>query len=188
MIWTYSSEETILLRRIAVILDSSFKINPRVSSSLPSPALAPLDADPSMPPYDPKTNYLSPRPQFLHYRPNPRVELYLNKERDGQSLDEIFASESSETEVSEAEDCHSDDLQTESDASLANEVKEEEESEELLLISEPNPISTFVGRRRKSCLYLNPIPLVRLWRRLERKGCLNHISLQEESSMLCFLS
>jgi hypothetical protein len=28
------------------------------------------------PPYDPKTNYLSPRPQFLRYRPNPRVELY----------------------------------------------------------------------------------------------------------------
>ncbi|KAL6545878.1 hypothetical protein OROGR_009752 [Orobanche gracilis] len=39
--------------------------------------IAPLDADPFMPPYDPKTNYLSPRPQFLYYKPNPR----LNKEK-----------------------------------------------------------------------------------------------------------
>ena len=150
------SSEKLTVEKDCVNLDSSFKINPRVSSSLPSPALAPLDADPSMPPYDPKTNYLSPRPQFLHYRPNPRVELYLNKERDGQSLDEIFASESSETEVSEAEDCHSDDLQKESDASLANEVKEEEESEELLLISEPNPISTFVGEEKEELLVSEP--------------------------------
>ncbi|KAG6761268.1 hypothetical protein POTOM_034476 [Populus tomentosa] len=150
------SSEKLTVEKDCVNLDSSFKINPRVSSSLPSPALAPLDADPSMPPYDPKTNYLSPRPQFLHYRPNPRVELYLNKERDGQSLDEIFASESSETEVSEAEDCHSDDLQKESDASLANEVKEEEESEELLLTSEPNPISTFVGEEKEELLVSEP--------------------------------
>ncbi|KAJ6896166.1 hypothetical protein NC651_022402 [Populus alba x Populus x berolinensis] len=150
------SSEKLTVEKDCVNLDSSFKINPRVSSSLPSPALAPLDADPSMPPYDPKTNYLSPRPQFLHYRPNPRVELYLNKERDGQSLDEIFASESSESEVSEAEDCHSDDLQKESDASFANEVKEEEESEELLLISEPNPISTFVGEEKEELLVSEP--------------------------------
>ena len=150
------SSKKLTVEKDCVNLDSSFKINPRVSSSLPSPALAPLDADPSMPPYDPKTNYLSPRPQFLHYRPNPRVELYLNKERDGQSLDEIFASESSETEVSEAEDSHSDDLQKESDASLANEVKEEEESEELLLISEPNPNSTFVEEEKEELLVSEP--------------------------------
>ncbi|KAL7119181.1 hypothetical protein ACP275_02G047500 [Erythranthe tilingii] len=47
-----------------------------------SPSIAPLDADPSLPPYDPKTNYLSPRPQFLHYRPNPRIGILLNKEKD----------------------------------------------------------------------------------------------------------
>ncbi|XP_011002485.1 PREDICTED: uncharacterized protein LOC105109458 [Populus euphratica] len=150
------SSEKLTVEKDCVNLDSSCKINPRVSRSLPSPALAPLDADPSMPPYDPKTNYLSPRPQFLHYRPNPRVELYLNKERDGQPLDEIFASESSETEVSEAEDSHSDDLQKESDASLANEVKEEEESEELLLISEPNPISTFLEEEKEELLVSVP--------------------------------
>ncbi|KAJ6409430.1 hypothetical protein OIU84_009016 [Salix udensis] len=140
-----------------VNLDPSFKISPRVSSSLPSPALAPLDADPSLPPYDPKTNYLSPRPRFLHYRPNPRIELYLNKERDGQPLDEIFASEcSSETEVSEAEDSHSDDLHKESDASSANEVIEEAEPEELLPISEPSPIGTFVEEEDEELLVTEP--------------------------------
>ena len=150
------SSENLTMEKDCVNLDPSFEISPRVSSSFPNPALAPLDADPSVPTYDPKTNYLSPRPQFLHYRPNPRIELYQNKERDGQPLEEIFASEcSSETEVSEAEDSHSDDSRKESDASLADEVKEsdasssdevkeEEELEELLLASEPISISTYV--------------------------------------------
>ncbi|KAF9675775.1 hypothetical protein SADUNF_Sadunf09G0067900 [Salix dunnii] len=151
------SSEKLTVEKDCVNLDPSFRISPRVSCSLPSPALAPLDADPSLPPYDPKTNYLSPRPRFLHYRPNPRIELYLNKERDGQPLDEIFASEcSSETEVSEAEDSHSDDLHKESDASLANEVSEEEEPEELLLISEPNPIGTFVEEEEEELLVTEP--------------------------------
>ncbi|KAL9404657.1 hypothetical protein Peur_001629 [Populus x canadensis] len=161
------SSENLTMEKDCVNLDPSFEISPRVSSSFPNPALAPLDADPSVPTYDPKTNYLSPRPQFLHYRPNPRIELYLNKERDGQPLEEIFASEcSSETEVSEAEDSHSDDSRKESDVSLADEmkesdasladevkesdasssdeVKEEEELEELLLASEPISIDTYV--------------------------------------------
>ncbi|MCD7451634.1 hypothetical protein HAX54_012896 [Datura stramonium] len=47
---------------------------------LVSPAIAPLDADPSLPPYDPRTNYLSPRPQ-ANYKPNPRIEVLLNKEK-----------------------------------------------------------------------------------------------------------
>ncbi|KAG5238676.1 Transmembrane protein [Salix suchowensis] len=123
-----------------VNLDPSFKISPRVSSSLPSPALAPLDADPSLPPYDPKTNYLSPRPRFLHYRPNPRIELYLNKERDGQPLDEIFASECS------------------SKLKLVKQktVIEEAEPEELLPISEPNPIGTFVEEEDEELLVTEP--------------------------------
>ncbi|MBA0602186.1 uncharacterized protein LOC105783186 [Gossypium raimondii] len=64
----------------------SFEISPKVS------ILAPLDADPLMIPHDPQTNYLSPRPQFLHYRPNPRIELY--QERDGKQLKECLATES----------------------------------------------------------------------------------------------
>ncbi|KAG5254063.1 Transmembrane protein [Salix suchowensis] len=147
------SSENLNMEKDCVNLDPSFEISPRVSSSFPNPALAPLDADPSVATYDPKTNYLSPRPQFLHYRPNPRIELYLNKERDGQPTEESECS--SDTEVSEAEDSHSDDSRKESDASLADEVKEsdasssdevkeEEELEELLLASEPISISTYV--------------------------------------------
>ncbi|KAF3624024.1 hypothetical protein FXO38_30458 [Capsicum annuum] len=34
-----------------------------------SPAISSLVIDPSLPPYDPKTNYLSPRPQFCLYKP-----------------------------------------------------------------------------------------------------------------------
>ncbi|KAF9665906.1 hypothetical protein SADUNF_Sadunf16G0173500 [Salix dunnii] len=147
------SSENLTMEKDCVNLDPSFEISPRVSSSFPNPALAPLDADPSVTTYDPKTNYLSPRPKFLHYRPNPRIELYLNKERDGQPTEESECS--SETEVSEAEDSHSDDSQKESDDSLtdevkesdassSDEVKEEEELEELLLASEPISISTYV--------------------------------------------
>ncbi|KAL6494637.1 hypothetical protein OROGR_031437 [Orobanche gracilis] len=55
-----------------------------ISSSPVLVPIAPLDADPFMPPYDPKTNYLSPRPQFLYYKPNPR----LNKEK-GMDTDEF---------------------------------------------------------------------------------------------------
>ncbi|KAG8062055.1 hypothetical protein GUJ93_ZPchr0003g18379 [Zizania palustris] len=47
-------------------------------------------------PYDPKTNYLSPRPQFLHYKPNPRIELY---RYGGRRLEDGFASESSSEET-----------------------------------------------------------------------------------------
>jgi hypothetical protein len=45
-------------------------------------------------PYDPKTNYLSPRPQFLRYRPNPRVELY--HQGGVRRLVDFASSESSE--------------------------------------------------------------------------------------------
>ncbi|XP_010266774.1 PREDICTED: uncharacterized protein LOC104604213 [Nelumbo nucifera] len=97
---------------------------------LSSPDLAPLDVDPSLPPYDPKTNYLSPRPQFLHYRPNPRIEVYLKKEREmeqseGKRLEDEFTSEScSDTE--NAEESQSIDSQKESDDSSSQMVPEEE--------------------------------------------------------------
>ncbi|XP_042005032.1 uncharacterized protein LOC121753838 [Salvia splendens] len=49
---------------------------------------SPIDVDPCLPPYDPKTNYLSPRPQFIRYKPNPIVEMLLNKEK-GMDSDEF---------------------------------------------------------------------------------------------------
>ncbi|KAG2546920.1 uncharacterized protein LOC120648372 isoform X1 [Panicum virgatum] len=54
-------------------------------------------------PYDPKTNYLSPRPRFLRYKPNPRVEMYRHGGGGGvRRLEEGFASENSSEEVDTA--------------------------------------------------------------------------------------
>ncbi|KAG9439857.1 hypothetical protein H6P81_020022 [Aristolochia fimbriata] len=57
----------------------------------------------SPPPYDPKINYLSPRPLFLHYRPNSRIQI-CQSENDSHSdkgikLEENFTSDiSSDTD------------------------------------------------------------------------------------------
>ncbi|KAF3434535.1 hypothetical protein FNV43_RR21620 [Rhamnella rubrinervis] len=74
----------------SVNLDPSFKISPPASSSFP--IIAPLDSD-LMPPYDPKTNYICLRPQFLHYRPNTRVKFYLEKENEGKRIEDSLISE-----------------------------------------------------------------------------------------------
>ncbi|KAH7866785.1 hypothetical protein Vadar_024915 [Vaccinium darrowii] len=108
-----------------------------------SPIIAPLDADPSRP-YDPKTNYLSPRPQFLHYKPNPRIEVYLHKEKgigsseQGKRLEESFISESfSDTDTTSEEiDSENSNKESEDDSSLevVNEVVEPQ-------VYEPKPNS-----------------------------------------------
>ncbi|KAI7992092.1 hypothetical protein LOK49_LG12G00566 [Camellia lanceoleosa] len=111
----------------------------KLPDSSMSPIIAPLDADPSLRPYDPKTNYLSPRPRFLHYRPNPRIE----------RLEESFLSESfSDTEVTEVT-TESESLQKESeDDSSSEAINEEVEVEPL--VSEPKPsnapISTQISK------------------------------------------
>nr|XP_023928809.1 uncharacterized protein LOC112040139 [Quercus suber]POE90405.1 hypothetical protein CFP56_59945 [Quercus suber] len=124
-----SLPETVTDEPDCVNLDPTFKISPTSSCSWSCPILAPLDADPSLPPYDPKTNYLSPRPQFLHYRPNPRIEVYLNKD-DGRRLEESFISGSfSDTDATE--EAQSEYSQKESeDVSSVEILKEEEEEEE----------------------------------------------------------
>ncbi|XVE66691.1 hypothetical protein DITRI_Ditri08aG0098900 [Diplodiscus trichospermus] len=131
-----SLPETVTDEKDSVNVDPSFKISPRVSISPSCPILAPLDEDPLMLRYDPKTNYLSPRPQFLHYRPNPRIELY--RGREGKQLEEQFASESycasDDTEETESEGSQ---IETE-DASSEETMKEGEEE---LQVSEPNPIA-----------------------------------------------
>nr|XP_033517640.1 uncharacterized protein LOC104118001 isoform X2 [Nicotiana tomentosiformis] len=113
---------------------------------LVSTLIAPLDADPSLPPYDPKTNYLSPRPQFLHYKPNPRIEVLLNKEKGldvvggAKSLDDSFLSELLLSDnISDTEDSESsqtaEESPKESDGSSSEEmlleaaVDQEEEEE-----------------------------------------------------------
>ncbi|TVU45766.1 hypothetical protein EJB05_05267, partial [Eragrostis curvula] len=55
-------------------------------------------------PYDPKTNYLSPRPRFLRYRPNPRVEQYRQGSGGGSArrLEDGFPSSESSEEADTA--------------------------------------------------------------------------------------
>ncbi|XP_030949778.1 uncharacterized protein LOC115973662 isoform X2 [Quercus lobata] len=144
-----SLPETVTDEPDCVNLDPTFKISPTSSCSWSCPILAPLDADPSLPPYDPKTNYLSPRPQFLHYRPNPRIEVYLNKD-DGRQLEESFISGSfSDTDATE--EAQSDYSQKESeDVSSVEILKEEEEEEEKEVnVSEPSPISTHLPKEEE---------------------------------------
>ncbi|TKY54012.1 hypothetical protein E2542_SST18418 [Spatholobus suberectus] len=126
----------------SVNLDPTFKLSPTATPpvfklspsatppvSLKATVVAPLDADPLMPPYDPKTNYLSPRPQFLHYKPKPRMELC--SERD---LEDSFISGSlSDTEVTE--DAQSEGSQKELEDVSSDETVKEEEGQ----ISEPSP-------------------------------------------------
>ncbi|MFS7995832.1 hypothetical protein Hanom_Chr12g01122701 [Helianthus anomalus] len=88
------------------------KIRPFCCSPMTSPVIA-ANADPQLPPYDPKKNFLSPRPQYLRYKPNPRIEFLLNKEDNdddcGESdvtrLEDSFdlSDSSSETEEKEPE-------------------------------------------------------------------------------------
>lgn len=89
-----------------------FKNRPFCCSPVTSPIIAPLDLDPHLPPYDPKKNFLSPRPQFLRYKPNPRIEILLNKEGydnygedDVTRLEDSFnlSENSSDTEEGEQE-------------------------------------------------------------------------------------
>ena len=49
-----------------------------------------------LPPYDPKVNYLSPRPRFLRYRPKPRMEIFFNGDGDLKLEEESVSSPKSE--------------------------------------------------------------------------------------------
>ncbi|TKV92102.1 hypothetical protein SEVIR_9G141600v4 [Setaria viridis] len=73
-------------------------------------------------PYDPKTNYLSPRPRFLRYKPNPRVEMYRHSSGGSvRRLEDRFASESSSTE----EDVSEEEQEQTTLSSVADDFKEE---------------------------------------------------------------
>ncbi|KAI4298694.1 hypothetical protein L6164_032222 [Bauhinia variegata] len=120
-----------------VNLDPCFKLSPTPPPfSSTSTILAPLDADPLMPPYDPKTNYLSPRPQFLHYRPKPR----LHEDRDCVTLEGSFISGSfSDTDI--AEETHSEASEKESEDVYSDEIVKDE-----VQISEPSPTEKHMSK------------------------------------------
>lgn len=106
--------------------DSSFDVSP-LTASVPFtfPAFEANEVDASVTPYDPKKNYLSPRPQFLHYSPNPRIECKL--------LEELFTSESSssETDMSAKESQHEEEVV--SPESVEEVAEESQQVEELVL-------------------------------------------------------
>ncbi|XP_023739021.1 helicase SWR1 [Lactuca sativa] len=119
------------------------KIRPFCCSPQTSPIIAPFDAD-HLPPYDPKKNFLSPRPQFLRYKPNPRIELLLNKVdgNDGYGEDDVIGLEdgfnlsdtSSDTEKEEAKQKEEEEEEAklkEDDEEEEKEAKVEEEEEKL---------------------------------------------------------
>ncbi|XP_058753861.1 uncharacterized protein LOC131636762 [Vicia villosa] len=129
---TESSFENVSIEPDFVNLDPTFKLSPPAATppvSYTHTVVDPLDADPSLPPYDHKTNYLSPRPQFLHYRPKPKME-----------LEDRFIMSSSFSDSEVTEDTQSEESLKESeDVSSDETVKQEEE-----LISEPSPVRTLL--------------------------------------------
>nr|CAD1841425.1 unnamed protein product [Ananas comosus var. bracteatus] len=78
------------------------------------------------------TNYLSPRPQFLHYKPNPRIENYLNGGGDifemveGKRLEDSFSSESCEESSEHAEEDESSSREKNSVEEFFSEAEAEE--------------------------------------------------------------
>jgi len=82
-----------------------------------------VDAEPSrVALYDPKTNYTSPRPQYLLYTPNRRLEKYRHGSSGARRLDEGLASESSEESVTTTTD---DDLAEEEQEQVQQQIPEE---------------------------------------------------------------
>lgn len=63
----------------------------------------PGDEPTVLPPYDPKTNYLSPRPQFLRYRPERDLELEVGEQSFGEHVFFESGQKSGLTEVTEIE-------------------------------------------------------------------------------------
>ena len=160
---TESSDQILPLSEMPKVVAESNVVFDVKSTTCSSPSvIAPLDADPSLPPYDPKTNYLSPRPQFLCYKPNPRIESYISQ---GLRLEDEFSSEScSEAESSEAtqsenspkeqEDSSSSSSSTEGTSHIVEKPPSSEsnptESQEIQVAVEPEiePSSRFFTKSR----------------------------------------
>lgn len=113
-----------------VYSDPRFRISPRPSVPYTSPEFAAREVGQLLPPYDPKKNYLSPRPQFLHYKPNPRIEQHFD---ECKQLDELFVAESSssdtELSVEESENCEEQEKDAYHEGGV--EVVEEEETKDV---------------------------------------------------------
>ncbi|CAL5199526.1 unnamed protein product [Lathyrus oleraceus] len=132
-IYIESSFENVSREPDFVNLDPTFKLSPPAATppvSYKHTVVDPLDADPSISaPYDPKTNYLSPRPQFLHYRPKPQIE-----------LEDRFIMSASFSDSEVTEDTQSEESLKESEDVSSGETLKQEEDQ----ISEPSPVRTLL--------------------------------------------
>lgn len=102
--------------------------NPAVSESHHDAALA--DAEVVAAPYDPKTNYLSPRPRYLRYQPNRRLEIYRHGGGSVRGVEDMFASQSSSEEV---------DTATTTEEEVSGEGQPDDSSEEETSAMAPPP-------------------------------------------------
>ncbi|KAM6592460.1 hypothetical protein CsatA_000163 [Cannabis sativa] len=171
------SDNVVIEEADLVNLDPSFKISPPCSYSIPviAPNLDSSDHDPPLapppPPYDPKTNFLSPRPRFLRYKPSPRVELFLNNiTSEGNTLfdtDDI----STEEEETQSDDYSQKDLEEKEEGVIVSEPvlidvlarEKEEEKEEELIVSEPilseEKEETVEEEKEEELIVFEPIPI-----------------------------
>ncbi|CAD5312907.1 unnamed protein product [Arabidopsis thaliana] len=108
--------------------NSSFKISP-LPPYVPYtfPVFESHEVDPVVAPYDPKKNYLSPRPQFLHYKPNPRIE---HRSDECKQLEELFISESSSSDTDLSAEREEEGQQEEEVASQEGVVAVEEQEDD----------------------------------------------------------
>ncbi|KAD0092166.1 hypothetical protein R6Q59_020758 [Mikania micrantha] len=156
-----TDESSELLSGITEDCDTT-SIRPACCSPITSPIIAPLDSDPHLPPYDPKKNFLSPRPQFLRYKPNPRIGNLLNKEisdeygeGDVTKLEDSFnlSENSSDTEVEEQEkESGLGDLVHESSEDLIEKVPEDKEFD--LKVEKATKNRFFTGSKAVSFVFL----------------------------------
>ncbi|CAL4935256.1 unnamed protein product [Urochloa decumbens] len=79
-------------------------------------------------PYDPKTNYLSPRPRFLRYKPNPRVEMYRSGGGSVRRLEDGFFASESSSEGTTEEDVPEEEQEQTTLSSAPDDFTEEETS------------------------------------------------------------
>ncbi|CAL4918332.1 unnamed protein product [Urochloa decumbens] len=79
-------------------------------------------------PYDPKTNYLSPRPRFLRYKPNPRVEMYRSGGGSVRRLEDGFFASESSSEATTEEDVPEEEQEQTTLSSAPDDFTEEETS------------------------------------------------------------
>ncbi|CAE5984264.1 unnamed protein product [Arabidopsis arenosa] len=123
--------------------DPRFRISPRPSVPYTSP-----EVDTLLPPYDPKKNFLSPRPQFLHYKPNPRIEKRFD---ECKQLEELFISESSSSEtelsVEESEDQEKDGAEVVVEDETENVEQLEAESDEEMVCESVKETTSHVPKQ-----------------------------------------